>query len=103
MKKYLTAFIAIIVAIGLSAFSLPKKTTAENLTTYWWYELNGEKTHTTGDPVNESKQTEGDMIGDYVVCEDDGEPACLAGFEDEVISPESISELDEGEIIRETD
>ena len=102
MKKYLTAFAAVIVAISLSAFSLPKKGNADN-TTYWWYELNLAKTHTEGSAVNSVELSKADIIYEYVVCEDDeGQPNCLAGFEDPVTSPQSISGLGENELVRHT-
>jgi hypothetical protein len=51
MKKYLLGIFAVIVAIGLSAYSTHPATKANTLTTYWFYVSDDSPAGTTSSPT----------------------------------------------------
>src|SRR5688572_4112513 len=98
MKKYFTGFLAIILAVGFSAFTKPQADQS-NLNSYHWYEVNSSRTQTVGPEL--SYDTKIGMLQSSD-CQDENELVCLVGFPTEVEPGEDITGItDAGRLINE--
>jgi hypothetical protein len=78
MKKYLLGIFAIVLAVGFSAFTAPKKTSDQN--PYYWYHVVGGETIGGPISVEEGKVTKDQALMDnYTTCIDSGADVCLFG------------------------
>ena len=78
MRKFLLPFIAVLTAIGFSAFTDANKTPFNTETPYYWYEILDDET-ISGTPIDPSQKTMTEVMGGD--CQDDQGTICLAGFE----------------------
>jgi hypothetical protein len=103
MKKFLIPLCAVLLAVGMSAFTMHHNNTqTKQLDGYFWYEVNSAKTQTVGDALNSGNPLiKADMISENPNCADVvTQPVCFAGFDQEQESPRSITSLPNEQLIR---
>lgn len=101
MKKYFLGLMAVVIAVGFSAFDLkPTKTTEEKQTQYFWYNVD-QSTGLTTSLAHPGMLSEDDAKD--VGCDDsvNSNPVCYAGFPSQVGSGVAIPS-DESRLIRKT-
>jgi hypothetical protein len=77
MKKFAIPFLALILAVGFSAFKAPKQSDKADSPVMYWYEVDQfSQRILAGTPVYAHSPKE-DVV---TPCDDDGEDDCLRGF-----------------------
>ena len=91
MKKYLLGLVAVVLAIGFSAFT--KSTVTKNKRTdgsYFWYEYDAgaDQLGVLVNPNNTVKISKNDAFG-YTDCQDETSTDCLRGYDNNDMANES--------------
>jgi hypothetical protein len=79
MKKYFLGFLAIILAIGFSAFTAPKKIQKTNQALYW-YTVNSDMVTVDKENLIEDEQIEKAAAEAIVTCDGNTSNDCARGF-----------------------
>lgn len=94
MKKYVLGIFAVIIAVGMSAYTsahkIQRKTTTQ--TAYFWYQLNPTTGKISSTVLNPSAQDVKDNVIDggsnqLTDCSDVSNPECLAGSSSSTLQP----------------
>ena len=94
MKKHLLSLIAIVLAIGFSAFTIPKKGNGTNQALYWYYVDNDMITVNPNNRVSTS-QIEKSAAQAIVTCEGETLNDCARGFDYVLTSSTTSSGLEQ--------
>jgi hypothetical protein len=97
MKNYILGIVAIVMAIGFSAFTAGSKkqfTKPTTTTAYFWYTVNNSTGKISSTSINGTAYTKGQALGlespfqPITACEDDlSQPLCLVGSTSDVYGP----------------
>lgn len=77
MKKYLLGLIAVILAIGFSAFTSDSHPNQKTGTTYYWYPIVNNQID--GSKLNSTKVDKATAMSSLTTCEDISTSLCIAG------------------------
>ncbi|MBI3137206.1 MAG: hypothetical protein HYZ15_01335 [Sphingobacteriales bacterium] len=80
MKKYLVGFMALLLAISFSAFTILNKEKANTTGTYYWYPI--ENNQVDGPRLNTTKVDKLTAMGNLTNCQDLTSTLCIAGSDD---------------------
>jgi hypothetical protein len=79
MKKYFLSFMALVLALGFSAFTAPKKIQKTNQALYW-YEVSSDMTTVDDDDLLYPSQIEASAAINLTECEGNTSNDCARGF-----------------------
>lgn len=80
MKKYLLGFIAFLLVVAVSAFTMVKKEKVTTSGTYYWYPI--ENNQVDGPKLNSTKVDKTTAMSTLTICEDETATLCIAGSDD---------------------